>query len=628
MPPPKRAASLLAPTEVTGSAEDCDITDQPESLVEFSRKCDAAIGETVPSFNCDDPRATEVPDGTASGGNCDFPNVLNHECDPGSHFRRLVETPKAMIVAHCRKEGLDSGQYFDVAVIQYNRENGATCFYQALANAGSWISAAAPAPSDPAGRYWKEPIYTAKTINCVRCHDNGPFIRSPYLAQLRDDPNNALPGTNPNSGPWEQRFSWNKMLPYRFIGANFQSWKVYSIMPSTKGQACTTCHRMGLSSTDAGFNTSQGTSLLLGLTATAMTQAHKNPHSTASPIWMKPFQTTYVATTEDEAVDVRRCAQEVSRYGNDPASGLPPSECRWAQYGQGDTCKGPVKVPVNWPPGGTPSPGPTGGEIPVPSCPPGTPNCPVGFCYWAAVSGPFYQHSDGSVPFNDPRYSGSFLRFTADSGHWKASYYSNPGGRSAQLPPGGMLECTAVNDIAKLPDPTACSGNPFQLVERDGLNPDSQIEVSFAPDPMNVFSGFIGDVSQANGDGYDQVRLTESAGRFFLGQRHTTTPPPPLVPGGMIAESWNYGCKAWKPDFVVKDVFTTTDTLLVPAATAKHARCFLTGISGAWSTTRAGGSIVPRAEIYTTPGKDIRLRVSPVSPDADHVGAWASCLRI
>ncbi|WP_257385968.1 hypothetical protein [Tahibacter caeni] len=626
-PPPAPERAPQGPAELSetiGSAEYCDVTAQPEALVEFARKCDAAIGRTVPAFDCDDPEATAVPEGTETPGpNCDFPNVLNGVCDPGSRFHRLVQTPDVTIVAHCRKQGLPSRKYGDVAVIQYNRLNGATCFYQAL----GVLDAAAPAPSDPAGRYWKEPIETAG-INCVRCHDNGPFVRSPYLAQLRDDPKNALPGTHPGSGPWEQRFSWNKTLPYKFIGANFQSWKVYSIAPETPGRACTVCHRMGLSSTEAGFDTRFGTSLKLGPTATAAMQSHKNPHSAASPIWMKPGQTTYVKSVEEEALDVQRCAQEVARYGNNPVSGPPPAECRWTQYGQGNTCKTPVKIPVNDPPTGIPDPGPTGGEVPVPTCPPGTPDCPVGFCYWAAVHGPFWQRSDGSVPFDDPRYSGSFLRFFADGGQWKARWYSNPMGGPPQIAPGGVLECVGVDDIEKVPDPTACFGSPFQLVERDGANPDSRIEVSIAPNPMNAISGLIGNVSQANGDGYDHVRLSESAGRFFLGQRHTTTPPPPLVPGAMTAEAWGYGCNAWKPDFIVKDAYTTTDTLLVPAASAKNARCFLTGISGAWSTTRSGGAVVPRAEIYTTPGKDIRLRALPASPDADHVGAWASCIRI
>ena len=39
----------------------------------------------------------------------------------------------AFAVAHCRKQGLGQGQYGDIAVIQHNRDNGATCFYQALA---------------------------------------------------------------------------------------------------------------------------------------------------------------------------------------------------------------------------------------------------------------------------------------------------------------------------------------------------------------------------------------------------------------------------------------------------------------------------------------------------------------
>jgi len=99
-----------------------------ESLRDYADACFKATGVDVPSFDCDDPASTFVPTTHAfdrngnllsvtesadfvalyaklranSGGRCDRPDQLNQECDPGSRFRVLVNTPDAFVVAHCR----------------------------------------------------------------------------------------------------------------------------------------------------------------------------------------------------------------------------------------------------------------------------------------------------------------------------------------------------------------------------------------------------------------------------------------------------------------------------------------------------------------------------------------------
>ncbi len=106
-----------------------------------------AIGLPVPAFNCDEGTLVPATNLTGVGTpdeTCDAPNVLNHECDPGSKFQVLAQTEEAIVVAHCRKRGLPDGFYEDIAVIQYNQVNGATCFYQALGNLPAEVSA----PSD------------------------------------------------------------------------------------------------------------------------------------------------------------------------------------------------------------------------------------------------------------------------------------------------------------------------------------------------------------------------------------------------------------------------------------------------------------------------------------------------
>jgi len=92
-------------------------------------------------------RFLEVPETNLTGGGwpngfCDAPNVLNGACDPGSRFQVLKETNDVAIVGHCRKHGHADHEYGDIAVIQYNKKNGAICFYQALADDP-------PHPDDP-----------------------------------------------------------------------------------------------------------------------------------------------------------------------------------------------------------------------------------------------------------------------------------------------------------------------------------------------------------------------------------------------------------------------------------------------------------------------------------------------
>jgi hypothetical protein len=91
---------------------DCEISETPDTLEQFAEKCDLAIGDTVPAFDCD--QGSLVDEGNETGsypnGFCDRPNVLRGECDPGSRFQRLPSSnPDVLTVAHCRKQGLGAG---------------------------------------------------------------------------------------------------------------------------------------------------------------------------------------------------------------------------------------------------------------------------------------------------------------------------------------------------------------------------------------------------------------------------------------------------------------------------------------------------------------------------------------
>jgi Dockerin type I domain len=274
-----------------------------DPLQEYAQQCDAAIGITVPDFNCDS--GTLVPTTHFANGLCDRPNVLESECDPGSRFQVLPSNnADAYAVAHCRKQGNSAGRYRDIAVIQHNQKNGATCFYQALDDLdGTDVKA----PSKGTSAWpWLTPARTA-AIGCGACHDNGPIIRSPYLSQVIDrNGNKLLPGAGDPL--------FNRDQPYFFVGNDFASWKAYKV--EIDGNTCNGCHRMGVNNIRSGL----GTALDFGIRATAESQEAKNPHSPDSPIWMLPGQIFYNSGSDAAAHEIRECAL---RFNESPLPNSP-----------------------------------------------------------------------------------------------------------------------------------------------------------------------------------------------------------------------------------------------------------------------------------------------------------------
>jgi hypothetical protein len=254
-------------------------------------------------------------------------------------------------------------------------------------------------------------------------------------------------------------------------------------------------------------------------------------------------------------------------------------------------------------------------------------DCPLGYCYWRTLHGPFWQITPASVPVGDPAYRGSFLQIYAAGGRWKWRAFSDPTGLPPNAPPGGTAECVRYNEIATVPDPNSCFANQFAVADPDGTQLAQSIDATVLGSTVNVLSGFIGNVAQSNLRRPDMLRVWENVGRVQLDQNHSATPPVNYPPGPLRGESWTNGCNAWTPVYAARDVFTDADAQLVPPAQANDVRCFVTGITGAWSSTRSNATVQPFAEIYRGPTADIRLRVSP-SGGEDGVGAFASCISL
>jgi hypothetical protein len=312
---------------------------------------------------------------------------------------------------------------------------------------------------------------------------------------------------------------------------------------------------------------------------------------------------------------------------------MPPGSVGSAAYNKHfnaliDACKRPPSggVVVN---GGTqsePVPGrsDTGGDL---STCTGGPDCPIGFCYWKTVHGSFWQETPSSIPIGDAKYRGSFLRIYVDGNKWKWRAFVDATGGPPRAPPGGVAECVAYKDVASVPDPNACYAKINQVFDPDGsiLSQTTDATVTGA-DSANVLSGYIGNIAQSTIDKPDTLRVFESGGKILLSQNHAANPSP-FKPGPMTGESWTNGCSGWTPTFDAKDVYSTGDVQLVPAAQADKVKCYVTGVDGAWSSTRNSGTVQPFAEIYKGSGGDMRLRVSPNSGQ-DRVGAYASCVRL
>ncbi len=236
-----------------------------ETLFEYGRQCAEQVTE-IPAFNC--MAGQEIPitvDGKpvpadAAPARCDRPSLLPQpdavsQCVPGSRALVLRDDPTAQISAICRKQvarPAGSALFDEINVISHNLKNGKTCWFTAKALAplakdrgidGRWV----PSPSTatrkpqpvspdglkplPADQVWQTPQQVANSKPaCMHCHDSGPFMYSPYIAQTQQLPGDPF-------GLYEPKA----------IGEDFKrAWAtLHAFGITTRGNSCTACHRMG-----------------------------------------------------------------------------------------------------------------------------------------------------------------------------------------------------------------------------------------------------------------------------------------------------------------------------------------------------------------------------------------------
>lgn len=231
---------LLVVTAAAGFASLMHSARAQSSNAVYGEACAAAI-EPIPSFDCADGVMVPVTvDGVEITDKapevCDRPGLLDNgdgsdgQCVPFSRILNL-STAEAQVSVMCRQKIFRSAEspYFDeIDVIAHNPATGATCWFQAKPQDGKELSGAAvPSPTQAVdASFWEQPENVVKD-GCGTCHDNDPFMYSPFVGQVWGH----IP-TNPLG-----------LYGHVDAGFGFADWPTHQMQP--RDNTCLGCHRIG-----------------------------------------------------------------------------------------------------------------------------------------------------------------------------------------------------------------------------------------------------------------------------------------------------------------------------------------------------------------------------------------------
>lgn len=217
-------------------------TTQAQDIVSYGKQCAAEISP-VPAFDCTKGTVAAVtvdgvkPPSYQPKMTCDRPSLLPYgpeaagQCVPYSRALVLLDNGKVQISAFCREKQIRSSDthfYDEIDVIAHSVTTGKTCWFQATGSSpdhpidGTRVP---PPETAAAASFWNPPNRTAAG-KCVTCHDGGPFVYSPFIAQTGQMPADPL-GKYSNA-----------------IGIDFLKWP-QPLTISVEGNTCLGCHRIG-----------------------------------------------------------------------------------------------------------------------------------------------------------------------------------------------------------------------------------------------------------------------------------------------------------------------------------------------------------------------------------------------
>ncbi|MFV0303121.1 MAG: hypothetical protein ACK5IP_20005 [Paracoccus sp. (in: a-proteobacteria)] len=234
-----RIAAILVLAGSTGAAE------AQSSNRAYADQCRASIG-ALPDFSCADgvpvpiTRDGQPVPNPLPGMECDRPSLLDNgpesdgQCIP--HSRVLDLSTEAMMVSvMCRQKIIRDAaslDYDEIDVIAHNPATGATCWFRAGGETGEVVSGRS-VPSPTAAQddsFWNAPE-TVAGVGCGTCHDNDPFMYSPFIGQVLSE----IP-----AAPFG---------PYYHVGPEFgfDAWP--SLTFDLADNTCLSCHRIGTAET-------------------------------------------------------------------------------------------------------------------------------------------------------------------------------------------------------------------------------------------------------------------------------------------------------------------------------------------------------------------------------------------
>lgn len=184
---------------------------------DYARRCEKLIGK-IPDINCLTQGALlPITSGSRVHAKevltCDRPATLrldgNTQCVPKSRLVYVKDSKNEVEYALiCRKyKDTQRPEIFnDLAMIHYNRRTGTTCWYQTptgISTSHDGTRVWSPTNSDPtpgnSGSTKAETLWAQKWSNagpggtsCISCHENDPYMYSPYVAQLGSVPKSEL----------------------------------------------------------------------------------------------------------------------------------------------------------------------------------------------------------------------------------------------------------------------------------------------------------------------------------------------------------------------------------------------------------------------------------------------------
>lgn len=214
--------------------------------IAYAAQCSARVGQ-LPDFSCSDGALVpvtvngEVPETYTPNMTCDRPALLDNgdasdgQCVPYSRILNLsTDTMQAVVM--CRQKHIraaDSLQFDELDVISHNPATGATCWFSADAQSADEPLDGQQVPSPTAANdatFWNSPRFVAKD-GCGNCHDNDPFMYSPFVGQV-----------------W-QHVPVNPLGAYFHVAPEmgFSKWPITAMNP--RDNTCLGCHRIGVDQT-------------------------------------------------------------------------------------------------------------------------------------------------------------------------------------------------------------------------------------------------------------------------------------------------------------------------------------------------------------------------------------------